>query len=152
LGRDLATMMQTPPAAAARSDLVTPTRSDVRRVLERIGKSAQFRRADRLVQLFSFLVETTLSADARYLKETTIGVSVFGRTPDYDPKTDTIVRSQAFRLRAKLTAYYALEGAEDPFVISIPKGQYKVVFTSRAGRPAERSAVWPERRSDGPRR
>jgi hypothetical protein len=55
-------------------------------------------RAERFIQILNFLVEATLSGHARCLKETTIGASVFGRSPDDFPKTDTIVRSQACRL------------------------------------------------------
>ena len=94
-----------------------------------------------------------MSGDAQYLKETTIGVSVFGRAPDYDPKKDTIVRTQAWRLRAKLRDYYALEGAADPIVISIPKGHYTAVFTFRDGTTTKQSAaLWPESHSGGQRR
>lgn len=85
----------------------------------------------RLAQLLTFVVETTLRGDADHLKETTIGVSVFGRSPDYDPKVDTIVRSQAWRLRAKLKKYYMSEGLHDPVVIEIPKGHYVPVFHVR---------------------
>jgi hypothetical protein len=98
------------------------------------------KRAARLIQLLDFLVETTLSGNAHYLKETTIGVSVFGRSPDYDPKADTIVRSQAWRLRAKLSDYYASEGGEDSVIISVPKGQYTAMFCYRnSGIPACRN-------------
>ena len=118
--------------------------------LERIGRSTRIKRAERLIQLLNFLVETTLSGHSHYLKETTIGVSVFGRSPDYDPKADTIVRSQAWRLRAKLSDYYASEGAEDPVIISVPKGQYAAVFCYRNGL-AEPSAVSSEGCSHLPR-
>ena len=40
------------------------------------------------------------------LKEYSIGVDVFERSPDFDPKLDSIVRVQAGRLRLKLTEYY----------------------------------------------
>jgi hypothetical protein len=86
---------------------------------------------NRLLQLLRFLVESTLRGDASHLKETTIGVEVFGRSPDYDPKVDTIVRSQAWRLRTKLRKYYASEGAHDPIVIDIPTGQYVPSFHVR---------------------
>jgi hypothetical protein len=109
----------------------TPSPSDIWRAVERIRNSSSMRRAERLAQLLTFLVEATLKGDTDYLKETVLGVSVFGRSPDYDPKADTIVRSQAWRLRAKLQAYYAGEGLNDPVRISIPKGQYAAVFTSR---------------------
>jgi hypothetical protein len=86
---------------------------------------------NRLLQLLEFVVESTLRGDASHLKETTIGVEVFGRTPDYDPKVDTIVRSQAWRLRAKLRKYYSSEGANDPVLIEIPTGQYVPSFHAR---------------------
>ena len=109
-------------------------------------------RAEKLIQLLSFLVETTLSGNAHYLKETTIGVSVFGRPPDYDPKTDTIVRSQAWRLRAKLRDYYATEGAHDAVLIDIVKGQYSATFSLRPGVEPEHAALPMGHRSQGSRR
>ncbi len=109
----------------------TPTSSEVWRALERIRNSSSMGRSERLNHLLTFLVETTLRGDAQYLKETTVGVAVFGRSPDYDPKTDTIVRSQAWRLRAKLQDYYNAEGARDPIIISVPKGQYAAQFAFR---------------------
>jgi hypothetical protein len=86
---------------------------------------------NRLTQLLDFVVASTLRGEATHLKETTIGVYVFGRNPDYDPKVDTIVRSQAWRLRAKLRKYYASEGANSPIVIEIPIGHYIPVFHLR---------------------
>jgi hypothetical protein len=110
------------------------------------------RRADKLVQLLNFLVTTTLEGNAHYLKETTIGVAVFGRAPDYDPKTDTIVRSQAWRLRAKLRDYYATEGAHDPVIIEIAKGQYSATFSLRSAVKVEHAAISAGQRSTSPRR
>ena len=110
------------------------------------------RRAEKLVQLLNFLVETTLEGNAHYLKETTIGVAVFGRPPDYDPKTDTIVRSQAWRLRAKLRDYYATEGAHDPVIIDIVKGQYSATFSLRPTVKLEHTPISAEQRSPGARR
>jgi hypothetical protein len=110
------------------------------------------RRAEKLIRLLNFLVETTLCGNAHYLKETTIGVSVFGRSPDYDPKTDTIVRSQAFRLRAKLKGYYATEGAQDSVIIDIPKGQYVAAFSWRTRAVPEHSLVSSEPGSHSSRR
>jgi hypothetical protein len=86
---------------------------------------------NRLVQLLRFVVGSTLKGEATYLKETTIGVAVFGHSPDYDLKVDTIVRSQAWRLRAKLKKYYSAEGMEDPIIIDLPLGHYVPVFSVR---------------------
>jgi hypothetical protein len=89
------------------------------------------RGCNRLVQLLDFVVASTLRGEATHLKETTIGVYVFGRSPDYDPKVDTIVRSQAWRLRAKLRKYYASEGLQDAVIIDIPTGHYVPTFHLR---------------------
>ena len=92
------------------------------RAVDRIRNSSTMSGCNRLVQLLRFVVGSTLKGEASYLKETTIGVAVFGRSPDYDPKVDTIVRSQAWRLRSKLKKYYSTEGIEDPVVIDLPLG------------------------------
>lgn len=105
--------------------------ADVWRAVEQVCHSHAMSGCARLTQLLNFVVASTLQGEAAYLKETTIGVSVFGREPDYDPKVDTIVRSQAWRLRAKLRKYYASEGANDHIVIDIPIGHYVPVFQIR---------------------
>ena len=51
------------------------------------------------------------------LKETLIAVELFGRKPDYDPKLDSTVRTEAMRLRARLK-YYTDEGSRDPVVLN----------------------------------
>jgi hypothetical protein len=103
--------------------------------LERIRKSQAMKGCGRLVQLLTFVVEATLKGEASHLKESTIAVFVFGRSPDYNPKVDTIVRSQAWRLRGKLRDYYASEGSRDPVLIDIPLGRYVPVFSLRTPNP-----------------
>jgi hypothetical protein len=100
--------------------------------LDQIRKSRAMSGCQRLAQLLNFVVEATLKGEASHLKETTIGVFVFGRRPDYNPKVDTIVRSQAWRLRAKLKEYYSSEGAQDPVIINLPLGSYVPVFKIRS--------------------
>jgi hypothetical protein len=105
--------------------------SEVWAAVDRIRKSSALSGCQRLVQLLRFVVYATLEGEATHIKETTIGVAVFGRCPDYDPKVDTIVRSQAWRLRSKLKKYYATEGAQDPIVIELPIGHYVPAFYVR---------------------
>jgi hypothetical protein len=104
---------------------------DIWNAVEQICRSRTMSGCSRLTQLLNFVVASTLRGEASYLKETTIGVYVFGRDPDYDPKVDTIVRSQAWRLRAKLRRYYATEGVNDHIVVDIPIGHYIPVFQVR---------------------
>lgn len=99
--------------------------------MERIHESRAVSDCPRLMQFFRFVVASTLNGEAMHLKETTIGVAVFGRSPDYDPKADTIVRSQAWRLRSKLRQYYASEGANESIIIDLPTGHYIPTFRLR---------------------
>jgi serine/threonine-protein kinase len=96
--------------------------------LERVLSSACFARSERMSKLLRFLVERQLAGREGELKESTIGVEVFGRSPDYDPKVDSTVRSDAVRLRARLSKYYTTEGSQDPIVIDLPKGGYIPTF------------------------
>ena len=92
--------------------------------LERVLSSTCFSRNERVSRLLRFLVEKLLEGRENELKESVIGVEVFGRRPDYNPKLDSTVRSEAVRLRALLDRYYSTEGREDLIVIELPKGGY----------------------------
>jgi hypothetical protein len=70
--------------------------------LERVLSSACFARSEGLSKLLRFLVERQIEGRASELKESLIGVEVYGRRPDYDPKRDSTVRSEVARLRARL--------------------------------------------------
>ncbi|MBI1788762.1 MAG: hypothetical protein HYR60_14585 [Acidobacteria bacterium] len=74
------------------------------------------------------MVERQLEGKAAELKESLVGIEVFGRRPGFDPRQDSVVRTEAAKLRARLSQYYAGEGAGDPVVIELPKGGYTPVF------------------------
>ena len=95
-----------------------------RRQLDRVLCSAGFSRNERLARFLRFIVEQHLEGRDREIKESVIAVEVFGRRTDHDPKQDSIVRTEATRLRARLRDYYADEGKSDPLVIELPKGGY----------------------------
>jgi hypothetical protein len=122
-------MIPVQPQANAAGDEFTPR--EVLAALDRLRRSQTLSGSEKLIQFLSFVVETTVNGNAGYLKETIIGISVFGRTPDYDPKMDSVVRSQAWRLRSKLIKYYQTEGAEDSLIIDIPRGSYVPLFVRR---------------------
>lgn len=96
--------------------------------MQRILQSAGFRNAHTLQHLLEFLVAQAFGPDAETLKESTIGVGVFNRPPDFDPKADPVVRVQVHRLRQKLQEYYESDGKHDSILIDIPKGTYLPVF------------------------
>jgi len=107
----------------------------VRHALGRVRESREFRRSPGLQNFLTYLVESALRKDDGALKESVIGVEVFHRAPGYDTKADPIVRVQANRLRTKLERYYATEGAQDLFCISLPSGAYVPVIERRAFDP-----------------
>lgn len=111
--------------------LLRPDRQAVRQQLERVLGSAGFTRNERLSRFLRFVVEQSLEGRDSEIKESVIAVDVFGRNADYDPKVDSIVRTEASRLRARLTEYYSGQGRNDPVVVELPKGGYVPVFHER---------------------
>jgi predicted ATPase len=103
--------------------------------LERVLSSDRFARSERVSKVLRFLVERQLEGRESELKESVIGVEVFGRRPDYNPKLDSTVRTEAVRLRARLGTYYSTEGSQDPLVIEIPKGGYVPIFRHSEAAP-----------------
>src|SRR5262245_43536961 len=116
----------------------------VRDELVRVLSSASFARSERQSRFLRFLVGRHLEGGDTELKESLIAVEGFGRKPEYDPKRDSIVRTEAVRLRARLSKYYAGEGSRDPVIIELPKGAYKPVFRQpdSAGEGTARSRSW----------
>jgi len=111
----------------------------VREALQRVVTSKRFAKARRCTALLNYLVERVLLCDetAASPPEHEIGVAVFGRDPaSYLPADDPIVRVQAGRLRLRLTAYYADEGAADPLRITVPQGRYHARIALAASQPA----------------
>ena len=101
--------------------------------LERVLASTGFARNERLTRFLRFVVERHLEGKDSELKESVIAIEVFGRKPGYDPKQDSIVRSEAARLRGRLAEFYAGQGRSDAMVIELPKGGYVPVFRKLEG-------------------
>ena len=107
----------------------------VREVLSRILGSAMFIQSDRLSRFLRFTVEATLAGEAEMLKEYLIGTEVYGRKPPYHPNTDSIVRSEARRLRNKLREYYESAGKHDSVFIYYRPGSYVPAFRHQRNLP-----------------
>lgn len=105
-----------------------PEAEEVRSAVDRITASEIFHRSERLCRFLRFVVERAVAGRAQELKEYLIGVEVFGKGPDFDPRLDSVVRVEARRVRAKLDEYYRTEGASDAVRIRLPKGGYVPVF------------------------
>ena len=107
----------------------------VRLELDRVLASDTFASAARLSRFLRYVVERTLAGEGDGLKEYAIGVEVFDRDGDYDPRIDSIVRVEAARLRTKLAEYYGGPGAADPVIIQMRKGGYAPDFAERVAGP-----------------
>src|SRR5258708_5184025 len=92
--------------------------------LRHVLQSETFSNADSMRNFLEFIVEKSLAGRVDEIKEYTIATEVLGRSHDFDPKSDNIVRVQAHRLRKKLDEYYVQEGTHDPVRILIPSGHY----------------------------
>jgi serine/threonine-protein kinase len=115
-----------------------PSDLQIRAALEKILGSAGFRNSERMRRFLRTTVERTLDGVTDQLKEFSLGHDVFDRGQDYDPRTDSIVRVEARRLRKKLRAYYEGEGLLDKIVIQFHPGKYIPSFSpASAGTPVE---------------
>lgn len=88
--------------------------------------------------MLRYITEQFMLDPSARLKERTIGLAVFGRSPDYDTSNDTIVRSTAGEIRKRLAQYYA-EQTEAAVLITLPAGSYSPVIS--VGRHGEASPV-----------
>ncbi len=118
----------------------------INRQVELILDSKHFRQAKSLDKFLRYVVSKSLAGEENELKEFTIGLEVFHRGADYDPRKDAVVRVQANMLRKRLASYYQEEGARDELMIELPKGHYVPRFYLRpAGaelaEPAEEPAA-----------
>lgn len=92
-------------------------------------ESKTFSTAARMARFLQFVVEAAVDGRADHLKESGIAIAVFDRTPDFNPREDPIVRSEARRLRQRIEQYYQTEGLEDSIRVEMPKGGYLPLFS-----------------------
>src|SRR5689334_604024 len=91
-------------------DVSEPSREEVLAHLEEILGDRRFASAPRNAGFLRYVVQAAIEGKAKGIKETIIAVEVYGRTAGYDPKSDSIVRVEATRLRHKLRSSYESDG------------------------------------------
>lgn len=104
----------------------------IRAQVDRILLSDQFAQSKRRQTFLSFIVGEMLAGRGARLKGYTLAIEVFDRQTTFDSAVDPVVRIEATRLRDKLRAYYAREGAQDCIRIDLPKGSYAPLIEFRA--------------------
>ncbi len=129
--------------------------AEIRAYLAQLLDTPQFSASSRRGQLLQYLVRQTLAGDGDKITEYAIGLEVFRKPDSFDPRVESVVRTEFSRLRQRLKAWYAEEGRRDLIVIDFPPRSYAAIFEFRdpdaiseqAGAPRLVQETAPSRRS-----
>jgi serine/threonine-protein kinase len=105
---------------------------DVRAQVERMAASPMFASAPRRIRLLKYLLERTLEGPGEQVNEYSIGLDVMGKLPSFDPRSDSMVRTEVMRLRQRLRSYYVEEGQADSIVLDLPARSYRIAIEFRS--------------------
>ena len=111
----------------------------VREQLDRLLVSSPFCNSKRYPAMLRYVVEQALEGKTRDLKERTIAVDVFGRSPSYDAGMDPVVRTSAAEVRKRLAQYYHEPAHGSEIRIELPVGSYVPEFKRAPAVPASRA-------------
>jgi len=107
--------------------------------------SKDFKGSARMQSFLTYVVTEALAGRGDDIRAKTIAMDVYGYGADDLSQREGVVRVDAGRVRRKLKAYYAGEGASDAIVISLPVGSYAPEFRSgeSPGNQRNRSRLLP---------
>jgi hypothetical protein len=107
---------------------LTPSIAECREELRAVLASRVFQQSQRLALLLQYICSKAVLGEAEQVTEYTIAVDVFGKPQGFRESKDSIVRVEVHRLRKRLAAFYAQEGADHRVRILIPPGSYAPDF------------------------
>lgn len=90
-----------------------------------------FGRSKRRLRLLEHLLRSEFNGEGELLKAYSIGLDIFGKSEDFDPSTDSIVRVEVGRLRTVLALFEASEFATTKLKLEIPVGTYRPLLLNR---------------------
>src|SRR4029077_5395188 len=96
-----------------------PDREHCLAQIEKLVTSHTLHGSESLCKLLRYLAKHALNHPGTSIKEYQIATEVFGRSDDFDPQLDSMVRVEAGRLRGKLAEYYSVNGSDDPIVVEL---------------------------------
>jgi len=108
--------------------LPAPEAAAIREQLGRLLAHPLFANSKRYPALLAYAVEETLKGNSAELKERSIGIEVFGRSPSYDANADPVVRITAGEVRKRLMQYYYDSAHSGETVFELPVGSYVPLF------------------------
>lgn len=94
-------------------------------------ESRHFAQALSLRKILEYLCRHASEPDGPSVKEYELAVFALGRPESFDPKSDPIVRVNMAAVRGRLGAFFEDEGRDEPLRLTIPKGEYRAVFSVR---------------------
>lgn len=110
---------------------VSPKWQEEKDEVARILASGILGRSTNLVKMFRLVCERYFECPDAPVKEYTIAVEGFGRSLDFDPHLDPVVRVTAHLLRKRLNDFYAADGEKHALHILLPRGRYSPQFVRR---------------------
>jgi len=105
--------------------------AEIRAYLAQLLDTSQFSASSRRGQLLQYLVRETLAGNGDKISEYGIGLEVFRKPDSFDPRIESVVRTEFSRLRQRLKSWYAEEGRRDRIVIDFPPRSYAATFEFR---------------------
>ena len=109
-------------------ELTAAQHEAVHQEVRRILAHPAFKGSRRSIDLFRCMIDHALAGNEEEVKERTLGIEVFGRSPDYDTNEDPIVRRTANEIRKRLAQYY--QETKGPLAVKIEliRGSYVPEF------------------------
>lgn len=122
----------------------------VRHHVDELTHSAAFKGSRRTQQFLRYIVEKALEGKIDNLKERTIGVELFQRSPAYDTGQDAIVRVTASEVRRRLQEHYGRYGDSSDFHILLSRGSYvpEIEMLRRVAAPRSEDEAQPAATSE----
>ncbi|MET1415655.1 hypothetical protein ABVF61_25520 [Roseibium sp. HPY-6] len=108
-----------------------PDEQQISDYLERVRASGALGKSNRRLFLLEHLIRAEAEGSGGQLKAYSIGLDIFGKGPDFDPQSDSVVRVEIGRLRTAIAVFESSEFADCDLQVEIPKGTYRPTLTKR---------------------
>ena len=109
---------------------VSSSTSEERAQVERILADSLFSQSKRCASFLRHVTERALNNTHEPLTERSLGVEIFGRSPNYDTDADPIVRVTASEVRKRLAQYYDDRAHSGEIRVIVHKGSYAAEFVA----------------------
>src|SRR5258706_11632347 len=96
--------------------------------IERLVSSQTLHGSESLCKLLRYLAKHVLDHPGMPIKEYQIATEVFGRSDDFDPQLDSMVRVQAGGVGAEIGGYYGGKRNAGGKVFELPTGTHVLLF------------------------